>query len=195
MTALSAGGRTGRHLEAVEAAPGDAHHADRTRCTRPDRRSRRWPRPRRSCSCFGVFVVHQAVGLAVAAHVDPEAGIAVTGEIGMGQCVPSGGAVALAVGQVLQDRRDRALLRICRQPDPRRQTAAVRERDPAVLDLPNGAREVIDDAQTRHSERGGGSFGARDRGKREEQESRARRLGVARRSSEGARRAEIRTEM
>ncbi len=39
-----------------------------------------------SCnSCCGVFVVHQAVGVAIAAHVDADAGIAVAGEIGMGQ--------------------------------------------------------------------------------------------------------------
>ena len=38
-----------------------------------------------SCSCFRYSSVEQPVGLAGAPHVDANAGIAVAGEIGMGQ--------------------------------------------------------------------------------------------------------------
>src|SRR6185436_18413974 len=44
-------------------------------------------------------------------------------------------AVALAIGDVFQDRRDRFLLRILRQPQARRQAATVFQGDPEVFDL------------------------------------------------------------
>ena len=66
---------------------------------------------------LGVLVEHQAVGLAVAAHVDAHAGVAVAGEVGMRQGVALRGAVALAIGQVLEDRRHRLGLGVRRQPD------------------------------------------------------------------------------
>ena len=91
---------------------------------------------------LGVLVRHQPVGIAVAAHVDPHAGVAVAGEVGMGQLVALDRAVALAVGQIFEDRRHRALRGILRQPDPGRQAAAVGERDPLVLDLAHRCAET-----------------------------------------------------
>ena len=51
------------------------------------------------------------------------------GEIGMGQAVARGRAVTLAIGQVLEDDRHGIVLGILRQPDARRQAAAVRHDD------------------------------------------------------------------
>ena len=96
-----------------------------------------------------VFVVEQPIGFAGTPHVDPDAGIAVAGEIGMGQVVALRRAVALAIGQVFQDRRHGLLLRIGRQPDARRQAAAVRQRDEQIFDLAHLARELRDDVHDR----------------------------------------------
>ena len=131
MIAFSAGGRFAATCSAVEAAPGNAHHADLAAA--PGLRSR----PGDDVAgvlqfLLGVFVLHQPVGIAVAAHVDAQAGIAVAGEIRMGQRVARRRAVALAVGQVLEDRRHRILVGIGRHPDPRRQPAAVRHDDAHV---------------------------------------------------------------
>ena len=100
-----------------------------------------------SCSCLQVLVPHEAVGIAVAAHVDAHAGIAVAGDVGVGEGVAPSRAVALAVGQVFQDRRHRLRFGILGQPDAGRQPAAVGERDPGVLDLADRAREVGDGAE------------------------------------------------
>ncbi len=72
---------------------------------------------------------------AAAAHIDAQAGIAVTGEIGMGQGVARGGAVAFAIGQIFENRRHRIVFGVGRQPGPRRQAAVVGQGDPQVLDL------------------------------------------------------------
>ena len=69
------------------------------------------------------------------------------GEIGVGERIAPSGAVALAVGQVFQDRRHRLRFGILGQPEPGRQPAAVGERDPRVLDLADRAREVGDGAE------------------------------------------------
>ena len=64
-----------------------------------------------ACSWRAVLVVGQAVGVAAAAHVDPHAGVAVAGQVGIQQLVAGGGAVALAVGQVLEHGRHRVAAR------------------------------------------------------------------------------------
>src|SRR5262249_45038365 len=46
------------------------------------------------------------------------------------------------VGEVLEDRRDRVSLRIFREPDPRREARAVRQRDPGLRDDADAAREL-----------------------------------------------------
>ncbi len=81
---------------------------------------------------LGVFVLHQPFGIAVAAHVDADRRIAVAGEPRMGQLVAGNRAVALAVGQVLEDRRHRARRGVGRHPDARRQPAAVGHDDADV---------------------------------------------------------------
>ena len=99
-----------------------------------------------SCSCGRIFVVHQPVGLAVAAHVDADAGIAVAGEIGVGEGVAPGRAVALAVGQVFEDRRHRVALGVLRQPDAGGEAGAVRRAEST------GSRSRGPDAGTRRGQ-------------------------------------------
>ena len=91
---------------------------------------------------LGVLVLHQAFGLAVASDIDPHAGIAVPGEVGMHHLVAGRRAIALAIGQVFQDRRNRVVFGIGRQPHPRRQSAAVRQSNHPVLNLPHPARQL-----------------------------------------------------
>ena len=81
---------------------------------------------------LGIFVLHQPFGIAIAAHVDADAGIAVAGEIGMGQRIARGRAVALAVGQMLDDGGNLVGVGIVRQPDAGRQRAAVAHLDADV---------------------------------------------------------------
>ena len=64
-----------------------------------------------------ILVEQEAVGFAGAAHIDAQAGVAVAGEVGVDDGVAVGGAVALAVGQVFEDRRHRVGLGVVRQPD------------------------------------------------------------------------------
>ena len=93
---------------------------------------------------LGILVVHQAFGIAVAAHVDADRGVAVAGEIRMGQRVARRGAVALAVGQMLQDRRHGVLRGVLRHPDARRQPAAIGHDDAHVREFDDLAGEVGD---------------------------------------------------
>ncbi len=119
-------------LQRVEAAPGNPHHADRARAPvlarDPGDHLHRVVQLLR-----GILVAQQAVGLAAAAQIDSHPGVATRGEPGIRQRVAVIGAVALAIGQVFQDRRDRRRLR--RQPDPRREPCAVGERNPGVVDI------------------------------------------------------------
>jgi hypothetical protein len=57
------------------------------------------------------------------------------------------GTLALAVGEVLEDGRDGRAVGAGGQPQPRREAAAVREADPAVLDLPDVSGKRLDDLQ------------------------------------------------
>ncbi len=68
-------------------------------------------------------------------------GIAVPGEIRMGERIALIRAVALAVGQVLQQRGHRVGLGILGQPDARGEPRAVLQRDRRVLDLADRAGE------------------------------------------------------
>ncbi len=77
-----------------------------------------------------VLVVDQAVGVARAADVDAHAGEAALGPPGVARLVALARAVGAAVGDRLQDHRRRARADVVGQPDPRRQAAAVGERDP-----------------------------------------------------------------
>ncbi|OIQ73124.1 hypothetical protein GALL_452430 [mine drainage metagenome] len=118
-----------RHLQAVEPAPADPLHPHRARTPR----LRRDPRDHLTGVrqlLRAVFVVHQTIAVAIAAHIDPQAGIAVPRHIGMRQRIAHHGAIALAIGQEFKDRRHRPCP--LGPPDPRRQTAAIRQDDAHV---------------------------------------------------------------
>ena len=86
--------------------------------------------------------MEQAVRLAATALVHTQHGVAVSREVGVARLVARCRAVALPVGDVLEDRRDRVALGVLWQPDARAKARAVRERDPRVVDRAHGARQV-----------------------------------------------------
>ena len=68
---------------------------------------------------LGIFIMHQSFGIAIAAHVDAHRGIAMAGEIRMSELIAHDRPVALAIGEIFEDRRHRLLFGILRQPDAR----------------------------------------------------------------------------
>jgi hypothetical protein len=137
-------GPAGRDLERVEAAPGDAHHADGAAAPgllrEPGDRL-----DRVVLFLLQIFVEHHPFGIAGAADIEPHAGIAVGRDIGMRVVVPVARAVAPAIGDIFEDRRHGLALGILRHPDARREPGAVRHRDPHRLDMADSGsqRSVI----------------------------------------------------
>ena len=133
-----------RNLQPVEAAPRDPHHADRAAAPRlrgepgDDLKGVVLLLP-------GVLVGQQAVGFTAAPDIDPHAGIAMTGQPRIGERVALIGAVALAVGQIFQDRRHRILLGVLGQPDAGSERRAVLQGNRRVLDDADGAGKGRDD--------------------------------------------------
>ena len=120
-------------LQAVEAAPGDADHADRTGA--PGLRGDPGQHLQRVVLLLlQILALEHAFGIAGAANVDAHAGIAVPGEIGMVQRIALRSAVALAIRQIFQDGRDRFRFRVLRQPDHGGQGHPVGKRNECVLD-------------------------------------------------------------
>ena len=96
-----------------------------------------------SCSCCRYSSQQHAVGFAAAAHVDAHRRHSRGRRSRDASAASRGGrAVALAIGQVFEDRRHRVGLGVLGQPDPRRQPAAVPERDEDVLDLAHRPRQA-----------------------------------------------------
>ncbi len=88
-----------------------------------------------------VFVVQDAVGLAAAAHVHADGGVAVSGEVGVALGVAHGRSVPFAIRQIFQQGRNRVDLGVYGQPDARRQPRPVRQGNPGVFNLADGVRE------------------------------------------------------
>ena len=130
-------------LQAVEAAPRDAHHAHLAGAPGLLRQPGDHVAAVLQFLC-GVFVVHQALGVAIAAHVHPHAGIPVAGQIGVGQRIAHMGTVPFAVGQVFQDHRHRLLPGVGRHPDACGQLCAVGQGDEEVGGFADFAREGFD---------------------------------------------------
>ena len=94
-------------LQAVEAAPGNADDADGAGA--PGLRGDPVQDLQRVVLLLlQILALEHAFGIARAAHVDPHAGVAVAGEIRMRERIALRRAVALAVGQIFQDRRHRS---------------------------------------------------------------------------------------
>ena len=135
----------GGHLERVEPAPGDSPHADGARTPRL------LGEPGDELEgvlllLFGVFVLEDPVGLARPTHVNADRRVPKTGQVRLALGVPGDRAVVLAVGEKLEDGRHGILVGVVGKPDPGCEPAAVRERDPGVLDLPHAPRELGPDA-------------------------------------------------
>jgi hypothetical protein len=133
-----------RDLKSVEPTPGDSHHPDRAAAPGLGHQ----PRDHLHAIVLlllSVLVEQQTARLAAAPNVDANARVAVAGQIGVSQCVSFVGPVALAVGEILQDRRNRLLLGIVRQPDAGRQRRTVFQQYQRVLDFTDGVRESRDD--------------------------------------------------
>ncbi len=133
------------HLERVEPAPGDPEHPDRPGAPGLG------GEPGDHLDGVGllegrVLVEQHAVRLAAPSHVDAHAPVAVAGEVGVPRRIRAGRSVALAVGDVLEQRRNRLGLGVLGKPDPRRQAASVRERDPLVLDHADRAGKARPDS-------------------------------------------------
>ena len=95
-----------RDLQRVEAAPGHAHHADRAAA--PGLRREPGDHLERVVLLLlQIFVEHQAVGIARAAHVDADRRRSRGRRNRHASARRARGAVALAVGQVFEDRRHR----------------------------------------------------------------------------------------
>jgi hypothetical protein len=69
----------------------------------------------------------------------------VPGDVGVGEFVPEDGAVALAVGQMFEDRRHRACFGIGRHPDARGQAAAIRRDDADIRRFDDLTGKACDD--------------------------------------------------
>ena len=128
-------------LQAVEAAPRDAHHGDGARAPRLLREPRD-DLDRVLLLSRQVLVLDDPVGVAAAAQVDAHARVPVAGEVGVVVGVAARERVALAIGQVLEDGRHRIALGVLGEPDARGEPRAVGQRDPRVVDAPDGAGEV-----------------------------------------------------
>ena len=85
-----------------------------------------------------VLVEQNALGVAAAAQVDPHARVAVSGEVRMPGRVADRRPVALAVGDVLEQGGHRVAFGVLGEPDLGGEPAAVRKRDPLVLDHADG---------------------------------------------------------
>src|SRR3546814_13022912 len=118
----------------MEAAPGDAEHADAAGAPGLG------GEPGDDLDAVGkllrqVLVLHQSVGLAVAADVHPHTGVAPRGGQGLYALVARRGRVALAVGDVFPAGRAGVLLGILTQPDSGTPTASSRQRTDVILNF------------------------------------------------------------
>ncbi len=133
----------GGDLQPVEPAPGDPEHAHVA--IAPGLRGD--PVDDRHAVgqlVFGVFIHQNAVGLAAADHVHAHAGIAVAGEVGVVDLVAPAGQIALAVGQIFENRGNGVVARILGHPEPGRQAPPVRKRDPGMFVASDGVGELRD---------------------------------------------------
>ena len=138
-------GPAGGDLQSVETTPGDANHADRARAPfllgEPGDHLEAVV-----LLLFGILVVENAFAVTRAADVDAHARVAETGIVGMGDRVAIRGPIALAIGQILEDRRNGVIFCIDRQPDLRSEPRTVLQGNEDVAHNFDLARIVLADA-------------------------------------------------
>ena len=133
-----------RDLEPVESTPGDSDHPDRAGA--PGLRGDPVDDLQRVVLLLAKILAEQhSFGVSRPAHVDAHRGVAVPGEVRMSQRVALRGAVTAPIGQVLENRRHRALACVLRQPDPGREANAVRHLDEHRVQHLDLARKLLDD--------------------------------------------------
>ena len=140
-----------RHLQAVEARPGDAGHANVAAAPG----LRREPGDHLAdvaVLLHGVLVVDQAVRVAGAAQVDTDAGVAVAGPVGVDVPIALA-AVGQAVRAGFEDGRHGVAGRVVGQPDAAVQPVAVGEGDPLVVEHLQAAGEPVADLHGRNGSR------------------------------------------
>ncbi len=86
-----------------------------------------------------VLALEDPLGIARAPQVDAHAGEPASREVRVHPCVARGGRVVLAVGDVLEDRRNRIGLGVLGEPQSRREPRPVRQRDPDPVDPLDGS--------------------------------------------------------
>jgi hypothetical protein len=135
-------------LEPVEAAPRVPDHPHSPRAPR----LRLEPREHLQSVVVllrQVLAAQQPVGVPRPAQVDTDRGVAMSREVRVPHRVIGGGAVVLAVRQVLEHRGHGRARRIERTPDACRETRSVGERDPLVFDLDDLVGELGPDVHGR----------------------------------------------
>ena len=138
-----------RDLQTVEAAPADPDHPHFSRAPT----LRRQPIDHRQ----GIVLLLQQVlaeadafAVTRTAHINPNPGVTVPSEIGMGQVIALHRPVTFAIRQVFKDRRYRIVLGILRQPNPRSQPGAIGHGNPRIVDLAHLARKFGFDGNRLH---------------------------------------------
>src|SRR5699024_5321139 len=122
----------GRHLQAIEPPPGDTHHADLS--VAPGLLGDPGDGIHTILLVLlGVFVGNHTIVITAAAHIDTHTNIAVTRHVSVVSVVTSPGNVALWIGNVLHDRRQRRTFSLLRQPDSSRQLGAATHWNEDVL--------------------------------------------------------------
>ena len=133
---------SGGQLEAVEATPRDAGHADASRTPRLG--GDPGDDLEEVLLLLGVvLVLEDPVRLATAAEVDAHAGVAARRPVRVDDGIAGGHAVAQPVGHGLQDGRYRVGLGVGRQPDAGGEARAVAQRDPHVVQLADLAKHFV----------------------------------------------------
>src|SRR5262249_24154418 len=148
---LEASRPTCRNLKRIQAAPRNSHHPDNAAA--PGLRGQ----PRNHLQAIVLLLLcllveQQAIRVAATSDIDANARVAVAGQIRMSQRVPLVSPVALAVREILQDRRNRVRFGIVRQPDASGQPRAVFQWNQRVLDHAHSAWK------RRHNHRGSAAF-------------------------------------
>ncbi len=132
---LQGRGLQGGYLERIEAAPGFSHHPDLA--VTPGLFGDPGNNLQRVAE-FGftkVFIVQNAFGFTGTTDIDTQACITVAREVAVHRFIAVSGQVALAIGDVFQNGRNRLVFCVFGHPDARGKTGAVFQRDTGFLDI------------------------------------------------------------
>ena len=135
----------GRDLQAVEAAPGFTEHA-KTAVTPGLRSDPGHHFQAVVVFLLEIFVIQNAVGFTTAAQIYPDAGITVSGQVGVANGVTNGCSIVLAIGNVFQQGGKGPGFCLQRKPDPGGEPGAVGQRNPGIFNFADRVRKIGFDA-------------------------------------------------